>query len=119
ARSRHRRCRPHPDRTRLQGLAHRDPPRRPRRLRRRPAARAQPRRPARGCRGPDLRLRPAPGRAELQHRSHHRPALAPPRHDHGHDGAPLLRIEPSGHPHRRPRGQGRRGAHLHRSRRRA
>src|SRR3712207_9118872 len=43
-------------------------PRRPGRLRGRPAARAQPGGEARGRRGPDLRLRPPPGRAVVQHR---------------------------------------------------
>ena len=42
---------------------------------RRPAARAQPRGGARRDRGGDLRLRPAPGRAGLQHRPHHRAAV--------------------------------------------
>ena len=69
-----------------------DPPRRPRRLHGRSAARAQPGGRPRLDRGPDLRLRPAAGRAVLQHRPHHRAAVAPARLRDRHDRQPLLRV---------------------------
>ena len=77
-----------------------------------------------GCRprvgrGGVRRMRPAAGRAGLQHRPDHGPALREAA-DVGerHHGLALLRLEPRGDPPGRQRRQGRRGRRLHRLRRR-
>ena len=112
ARSRHRRHRPLPHRSRLQGIAEGSAPRRPGRHHRarRPGqgARARPAR----HRRPDARLRPARRRAGLQHGARRGDAArhGPPA---GHDHHPLLLLLAADHPHGHARHQGRRGRCLH------
>ena len=119
ARSSDRRCRPLPDRPRLQGLALPDPPRGDRGIRRRPASRAQPGRRSGARPGRLLRLRHAPGPDRVQRRPHHRPPLGEAHAGNdGHDDLALLRIVARRDPPRWQRDQGRRGRRLHRRRRR-
>ncbi len=121
---RHARCSdrrhpPHPDRSGLQGIPRPAAPRRDGRLRRRPAARAQPRPRSRSDRGCLLRGRHAAGAAGVQHRADRRPALREAAADgQRRHRLALLRVQPRRRAPRGERDQGRRGRRLPGRRRR-
>ncbi len=117
ARGSNRRHPAHPDRARLQGIPGPASPGGDRRLRHRPAPRAQPRRRSRADPGCDRRRRYATGPAGLQHRADHGSPLRQARggNDRGHRLA-VLRVLSRRDPACLQRDQERRGRRIHRCR---